>query len=265
VIAVINVMGIIAQHASQVDNISGPGGTSTERVTNSLRSAVADPNVTSIVLNVDSPGGSVSGVQALADEIYNSRGKKPIIAQVNSMMASAAYWIGAAADEIVMTPGSQAGSIGVYLMHKDVSAAAEKEGVKITFVKAGKYKTEANPFEILGKDAATSLQATVDSYYADFINGVAKFRGVSSEDVRNGFGEGRVVKDKMAVKAGMADSIATLDETLRRLTSKMLPFWSSRLCPNLLPKIKSLRSPLSAQMNQMLGVVAGISIACARN
>lgn len=218
-IAVINVMGVIAQHASQVDNISGPGGTSTERLSNSMRSAIADPNVTAIILNVDSPGGNVNGVQALAEEIYKARGKKPIVAQCNSLMASAAYWIGAACDEIVMTPGSQAGSIGVYALHRDISAAAEKEGFKFTHISAGKYKTEGNQFEPLHDEARVAMQKTVDAYYGDFTKAVAKYRGVSVNDVRHGFGEGRTEKDGDAVVAGMADSVGTLDETIRRLAS----------------------------------------------
>ncbi len=227
VIAVINVMGIIAQHASQVDDISGPGGTSTERLSRSFRSAMADPSVTAIVFNIDSPGGSVSGVEALANEIFKARGKKPIISQVNSLMASAAYWIGAAADEIVMTPGSQAGSIGVYALHKDISKASDNEGVKFTFISAGKYKVEGNSFEPLSDEARAATQKSVDSYYADFTSAVAKFRGVKISDVRNGFGEGRVEKDTFAVEAGMADKIATLDETLRRVAT-MKPKGSMR-------------------------------------
>lgn len=219
VIAVINVSGIIAQHAHQVDDISGPGGTSTERVAQSFRAAMADPNVTAIIFNHDSPGGSVSGVQALADEIFAARGKKPIVSQVNSMMASAAYWIGAASDEIVMTPGAQAGSIGVYMMHKDVSKAADNEGVKVTFIKAGRFKTEGNPFEALGEEAAAAFQASVDSYYKDFVDSVARSRGVKPKAVRNGFGEGRMLKDVAAVDAGLADSVATLDQTIRRLAT----------------------------------------------
>ncbi len=218
-IAVINVFGVVAQHASQVDGISGAGGTSTERVSSSFRQAMADPNVKAIVLNIDSPGGSVSGVQALADEIFKARGKKPIIAQVNSLAASAAYWIAAAADEIVMTPGAQVGSIGVYATHKDVSAAAEKDGVKVTFISAGKYKVEGNPFEALNSEAASAMQSMVDSYYVDFVSAVARGRGVSAEDVRGGFGQGRVVKDKAAIKEGMADRIDTLDGTLKRISS----------------------------------------------
>lgn len=227
-IAVINIMGIIAQHAHQVDDVSGPGGTSTERVAKSFRAAIADPNVSSIIFNIDSPGGSVSGVQALADEIFAARGRKPIVAQVNSMMASAAYWIGSAADEIVMTPGAQAGSIGVYLMHKDISKKADTEGVKVTFIKAGRFKTEGNSFEAIGEEALSSFQSSVDSYYSDFTKSVARHRGVTDSDVRGGFGEGRMVKDHKAVKAGMADQVATLDETIRRVAGKTKSTTSER-------------------------------------
>jgi len=212
-------MGIIAQHAHQVDNISGPGGTSTERVTNSFRAALAEPSVVGIVFNIDSPGGNVHGVQALADEIFRARGRKPMIAQVNSTMASAAYWLGAAADEVVMSPGAQAGSIGVYALHRDASVAAEKEGFKMTFISAGKYKVEGNAFEPLGDEARAAVQASVDDYYGDFIGSVAKYRGVKVSDVRNGFGEGRMEKDHKAVKAGLADRVATFDDTLRRMAT----------------------------------------------
>lgn len=226
-IAVINVMGVIAQHAAQVDDICGPGGTSTERVTNSLRAALNDPSVKAIVFNIDSPGGNVYGVQALADEIMKSRGSKPMIAQANSLAASAAYWIACAADEIVITPGGEVGSVGVYALHQDVSKAAEMQGVKFTFVSAGEYKVEGNSFEPLGDEAKAAVQKMVDSYYSDFTKGVAKGRGKPVADVRDGFGKGRVLKDGDAVAAGMADRVGTLDDTLRRLSNPKKPAGAS--------------------------------------
>lgn len=219
VIAVISFFGIVAQHASQVDDISGPGGTSTERVANSYRAAKSDPSVKAIVINFDSPGGNVSGVQVLADEIFNGRGEKPVIAQVNSLCASAAYWVASSCDEIVMTPGAMAGSIGVYSLHQDVSKAVDAAGLKFTFISAGKYKVEGNAFEPLSDEAAQAAQSNVDAFYNDFVSAVARGRGVSVADVTGGFGEGRVVKDKQAVKAGMADRVDTLDGTIRRLSS----------------------------------------------
>ncbi|MGV1867215.1 MULTISPECIES: S49 family peptidase [unclassified Rhizobium] len=218
VIAVISFFGIVAQHASQVDDISGPGGTSTERVGNSFRAALNDPSVKAIVINFDSPGGNVNGVQVLADDIFNARGQKPVIAQVNSLCASAAYWVAASCDEIVMTPGAMAGSIGVYTLHQDVSQAVDAAGLKFTFISAGKYKVEGNSFEPLSDEAAQAAQSQVDAFYNDFVSAVARGRGVAAADVTGGFGQGRVVKDKQAVKAGMADRVDTLDGTIRRLS-----------------------------------------------
>ncbi|WP_261334877.1 S49 family peptidase [Rhizobium leguminosarum] len=220
VIAVISVFGIIAQHAPQVDDISGPGGTSTERLSDSLKKAVADPSVSSVVLNIDSPGGSVHGVQALAAEIYKAREQKPIIAQVNSLAASAAYWIASSASEIVVTPGGLVGSIGVYTLHQDVSKAVDRAGLKFTFISAGKYKVEGNAFQPLSDDASKASQGRVDSYYRDFTGDVARGRKVPVDQVRSGFGEGRVVKDHDAVKAKMADRVGTLDSTIKGLMTR---------------------------------------------
>lgn len=217
VIAVLNVMGIIAQHAHEVDDISGPGGTSTERLLASIRAARREPSVKALVINIDSPGGGVFGVEEAADEIRAARGDKPIIAQVNSLAASAAYWIASAADEIVITPGGLAGSIGVYALHEDRSVMAEKLGLKYTFVSAGKFKVEGNALQSLGDEAHQAIQSRIDTYYDAFVGAVAKGRGVKPEAVRGGFGEGRVVGAKEAVKLGMADRIGTLDDTLRRL------------------------------------------------
>lgn len=216
-VGVINIFGVIAQHARQVDNVSGPGGTSCERVSAALRQALANPNIGSILFNIDSPGGNVFGVQALADEILAARGKKRMVAQANSLMASAAYWIGCCADEIVVTPGGQVGSIGVVALHEDWSSAMEKAGVKYTFITAGKYKVEGNSFEPLGEEARTAIQADVDAYYRDFVRGVAKARGVSVREVLDGFGQARTVKDGDAVKERMADRVGTLDDTLQRM------------------------------------------------
>lgn len=223
VIAVLSCFGIIAQHAADVDDISGPGGTSTERLGASFRAALGDPTVKAIVLNIDSPGGSVYGVQELADEIFKARGQKPIVAQVNSLAASAAYWIASACDEIVVTPSGQVGSIGVYGLHEDDSKLLGDLGIKFTFVFAGEYKVEGNPYEPLGDEARAAMQKLVDAYYDTFVKAVARGREVKATDVRNGMGQGRVVTAADAVQLGMADRVATLNETLRRLSAARQP------------------------------------------
>lgn len=216
-IAVIPIYGVISQRMSMMNEISGPGSASTEAIGNAFRQALNDPNVGSILFDIDSPGGTVTGTPELADEIFKARGQKPIVAIANSQAASAAYWIGSAADELVVTPSGEVGSIGVYAAHIDISKMEEMDGVKTTLISAGKYKVEGNPYEPITPEAQAAMQADVDAFYSMFVKAVARQRGASVSDVRNGFGEGRTVLAADAVKAGMADRVATFEQTLQRM------------------------------------------------
>lgn len=219
-VAVLPLYGVVAHRAHMVANVSGPGGTSTELFGRSLRAALADEQVGAILLDVDSPGGAVAGTPELVDLIYQSRGQgKPIVASANSLAASAAYWIGSAADEFVVTPSGTVGSIGVLAAHEDRSEAAAKEGRRITYVTAGKYKAEGNPHEPLTDEARAEVQRMVDHAYGVLVESIARNRGVSAQAVRESYGEGRVLEAKRALAAGMVDRIESFDETLARLAS----------------------------------------------
>lgn len=213
-VAVLPLYGLITQRTSFAGDFSGPGGTSVQSFTQQFREAVNDPNVKAIVIDVDSPGGDVSGVDELATEIYNARKQKKVTAVSNCLMASAAYYLACSATEIVASPSSLTGSIGVYSAHEDYSQADEKAGVKVTLISAGKYKTEGNMYEPLSDDARSAMQALVDSFYGKFVKAVARGRGVSQAAVREGFGQGRVLTAEDAVKFKLADRVATLDEVL---------------------------------------------------
>lgn len=215
-VAVLPVFGTISQRANMLSEYSG--GTSVERLTEDFREALNDDAVSSIVLRVDSPGGSVYGVTELSDEIYQARGRgKRILAVVDPLMASAAYHIGSSADEIVVTPSGEAGSIGVLALHLDYSKFMEAKGVDPTYISAGKYKTEGNPYEPLTEEAKVAIQADVDDYYAMFVDTVARNRGTTAKAVREGYGEGRVLGAKKAVAEGLADRIDTFDSVIAGL------------------------------------------------
>lgn len=218
-VAVLPLFGVVSHRIHQVQNISGPGGTSTEWFSRRFRQALEDPAVGAIVIDVDSPGGSVYGVAELAAQIYEARGKKKVVAVANSLAASAAYWIAAAAEELVVTPAGEVGSIGVYTAHEDWSKALELKGIKPSLISAGKYKTEGNPYEPLADEARAAIQKRVDEYYDMFTKAVAKYRNATPSAVREGYGQGRVVVAKEALALNMADRIETLDETLARLAS----------------------------------------------
>jgi signal peptide peptidase SppA len=213
-VAVIPVYGVLSHRANMLSEMSG--GTSVQRLQASFRQALSDPDVGAIVLDVDSPGGAVSGIPELADEIRAARGQKPIIAVANTLMASAAYYIAAQADEIVASPSAFVGSIGVFTAHKDISKAEESLGLKTTLISAGKYKVEGNPYEPLPDEARAYAQSMIDETYGAFVNAVAKGRGTTASAVRDGYGEGRAVTAKEAVRLGMADRIGTLEDAIDR-------------------------------------------------
>jgi len=220
-VAVLPVYGVIGHRASLVEDSSSGVNTSTELLGQAFSSLMADPAIAGIVLDVDSPGGSVYGVADLAEQIFAARGMKPVSAVANSLSASAAYWIASSAEEFAITPGGEAGSIGVYTAHTDVSKMMEAEGVKTTLISAGKYKVEGSPYEPLGADAREFIQSRVDDYYDDFVRAVARNRKDTQTNVREGYGQGRVLGASAAVKANLADRIATLDQVVADMQSKV--------------------------------------------
>ena len=217
-IALLPLVGTISQRVGSLNHTSG--GVSTDEFGAWFDAAVNDNEIGAIVLDVDSPGGNVFGVQELSQKIFDARGIKPIIAVANSLMASAAYWIASAADEIVVTPSGEAGSIGVIAVHTDQSKAEEKAGFKTTVMTAGKFKGEANPFEPLSEEAKTAIEGRLSEFYNQFASDVARNRGVKKSEVTTGFGQGRVVGADTAVELGMADRVATLQSVIERLLGK---------------------------------------------
>lgn len=214
-IAVLPMYGVVVPRANLMSDVSG--ATSAEAFGRAFTAAMNDQRIGAVVIDTDSPGGSVAGVDELSRLIYDARGTKPIVAVANHLMASAAYWIGTAADELVMTPSAEVGSVGVFAAHEDVSAAQEKAGVKTTLVSAGEFKTQGNPYEPLTEEALATIQARVDDYYGMFVKAVARNRGVSVAAVREDYGKGLAFGAAQALAAGMVDRIETLDQTLVRL------------------------------------------------
>ena len=216
-IAVLPLYGVVTQRGNMVEDVSGPGSTSTQQFSSALRQFLADDTVGQILIDIDSPGGSVYGVAELADEIQSARTQKPVVAVANSLAASAAYWIGCSASEFYVTPGGEVGSIGVWQAHQDYSKALEESGVKTTLISAGKFKVEGNPYSPLDDEAQSFMQSRVDDYYAAFTKAVARGRGVPIAQVRDGMGQGRVLGADAALAQNMVDGIATFDDVLKKM------------------------------------------------
>lgn len=214
-VAVIPVQGTLAPRMNMMTRISG--GTSMQQLATWVREAADHKDVRAIVLDVDSPGGTVAGTAELADVVRSVRGVKPVKAVATNMMASAAYWIGSAADEIIASPSAVLGSIGVYGIHWDESQANENAGLKATVIRRGVNKGLSTGVEPLTKEGRAVLQEGVDDAYAMFVSAVATQRGVSAKDVEERFGQGKTMLARRAVEAGMADREGTLDQVVREL------------------------------------------------
>lgn len=211
-VQIIPITGPIFPRANMMTEMSG--ATSLSSVREEFAAAVEDDRVSSIMLELDSPGGMADLVPEFAGEIFAARDVKPIVAVANTLAASAGYWLGAAAEEFYVTPSGMVGSIGVFSAHVDRSGREAQDGLKTTLVSAGKYKTEGNPYEPLGEEARAAMQERVNSFYELFTADVARFRGTTQEAVADGYGEGRVLDARAGVRAGLVDGIQTFDSTL---------------------------------------------------
>lgn len=218
-VAVLPLRGVIAHRAGMLDESSG--GVSTESFGRMYRQAMTDPNIGSLVIDVDSPGGAVAGLHELAAEMLALKGSKRVVAVANGSMCSAAYWLAAsAADEIVAIPSASVGSVGVASVYVDDSKQREANGVEVTIFASSANKSDVLGLGPLSEDSKARRQARVDEAAGWFRADVAKGRGISVAEVRAKYGEGVVFGAKEALSAGLIDRIATMDETIGRLVGR---------------------------------------------
>lgn len=214
-VAVIPVTGVIARRLNLFQAFSG--GCSTELVGKQVRQAANDDDVSAIVLDIDSPGGGVFGLNDLAGTISSvSEAGKPVVAHTSELMCSAAYWIGSAAQEMICTADAQVGSIGVAAMHFDYSERDRKEGVRRTVLYAGHYKRLASDEKPLSEEGREYLQERVDNYYSLFVDAVARNRGMSVEDVLEKLADGSTHIGHEALSRGFVHSVGNLEFAISR-------------------------------------------------
>lgn len=218
-IALIPLDGVLAPRMDQMMQISG--GTSTLQFASYVREATADPEIKAIVVPIDSPGGQAVGLEEAAIALRKARDAKPTIAVVMGTMASAVYYIGVGAGEVVAGWDSGVGSIGTVLVHQEFSQADKLEGTTTTVVKAGRYKFVGNSYEPLTAEGRDVLQEEVDAYHGQFVRSVAASRGVSEETVRQRFGQGKMFIASEALRLGMIDRLGSLADVLAELEAEI--------------------------------------------
>lgn len=217
-VAIIPVYGVIAPRMNVMSEMSG--GTTFEKLTGQLREAMGNKAVKTVVLDINSPGGSVAGATEFAKELMQARARKPIVSQIQYTGASAAYWLAAASTEVVAAPSAMVGGIGVYTMHDDLSKALETVGVKRTYISAGAGKVDGNETEPLSEQALARMSSSVEDAYGAFVADVVKGRGagMTADRVRKDW-KAHVYGSAEALSLGLIDRIGTLDDTLARILS----------------------------------------------
>jgi signal peptide peptidase SppA len=196
-----------------------PYAISTKAIAARVRECMADDTCNHLVLLCDTPGGTVVGLPEASDAIYSAResGMK-VTAIVETLCASAGYWLASQASEIVVMPSAMGiGSIGVRMTHVECSRMLERDGITYTHIHSGDYKVEGNFSEPLDDVARERFQLESDTIYSDFLASVARGRGVTVQKVRDDFGQGRVLMPSEAKRVGMCDRLETPDKALARL------------------------------------------------
>lgn len=209
-IAVIPIHGSLVKRSLGMEAASGL--TSYGDITAMLDAALADPQASGILLDIDSPGGEASGSFELARRVREVAALKPVWAVANDAAYSAAYAIAASAQRLFVTETGGVGSIGVIALHVDQSVKDAKEGYHYTAITAGAHKNDYSPHEPLSDAAKTELQGEVDRLYAMFTEHVAAMRGLDLAAVRAT--EAGLFFGTNAVAQGLADGVQTLDATL---------------------------------------------------
>ncbi len=211
-IAIIPVHGTIMKRAYGLQAISG--ARTTLDIKQDIEQALQNPAISGIVLDIDSPGGTVDGTKELADYIKKATTSKTIVGYANGMMCSAAMWLGSACSHIVGFPTSTIGSIGVIIQHQDWSKAEEDAGLKTTFVYAGKYKAMGNSSEPLSPESKEYIQSKIDGIYSMFVDDIATNRELSTSYVLNNLATAATWLAQEAMELKLIDSVGNMEDAI---------------------------------------------------
>ncbi len=226
-IAVIPIEGELVHRFGHLDPYSGMTGY--DGIKMKVQAAEDDPAVKGILLDIDSPGGEVSGCDAAAEAIFAAREAQPIWALINEQATSAAYWLASAAHVVFSPVTGDAGSIGVVTLHVDMSEALEKEGLTVTLIHAGAHKIDGHPFAALPDYVRKNIQTDLTTLHELFAGKVARNRGLTMEAVLATEAEVYMAQD--AIAAGLVDAVASEDEVFEEFAAQLARPESTALLP----------------------------------
>lgn len=218
-VAILPVHGIMLTNANDMQRLSG--ATDTRDLATAICAAADDPSVREIILDIDSPGGEVTAVDAPSAAIEYAKERKTVTAVTSGMMASAAYWIASQADRIVASPNAMVGSISVIYTHVDRSARNEREGVKVSYLTTGDKKALGNPDEPLSDEARSDVTRVITASHQAFVDAVATGRGLEPDWVKANWADDRVEIRTTAQQISMVDDIGTLHDVLTSIQTEV--------------------------------------------
>ncbi len=214
--AIIHIRGVMEKAPSLFSFFFG--GNDMRQTGRMIQAAARDKEIRSIVLLIDSPGGTVDGTKELADAVAAAAQEKRVIAQVDGMAASAAFWVASQATQIFAQPTDMVGSIGVILPLLDISKNLEEDGVELVTITTGKFKAAGMLGTEITEEQRAEFQKLVDGRFEIFTAAVAKGRGMSPK-VLAPLADGRMFLAKNALTLGLIDGIRTIEATLARVTN----------------------------------------------
>jgi signal peptide peptidase SppA len=216
--AVVQINGSLVNGSAGFMRLFGVTGYADIR--SALAEAVADKNIKSILLDINSGGGQVAGLSDLGDFIQTVSKVKPVTTFADGAMGSAAYWLGSTGSHLTITDTTIAGSIGALQVHVDRSEQLKKDGLKATIVRSGKYKALGTALEPLSAVAQAEMQSQVDDINTSFVDHVAKMRNTPAAKVESSMGQGRTFMGKRALAAGLVDSVGNYESALKVIADK---------------------------------------------
>ena len=209
-IAVIYVSGIIS---SSGDGDAGEGGMVAD-IEDQLQQAVDDKHVKAIILRINSPGGEVVASDEIYQAVVAARDKKPVVASIDTVGASGAYYIAVGADYLMANELSITGSIGVIMESFTYGDLADKIGIKFYTFKSGKYKDIMNPAREPTEDEKALVQGLIMEVYEKFVGIVADERNMKVDELKNGLADGRILSGKQALEAGFVDGVGYFEDAI---------------------------------------------------
>ncbi len=191
--------------------------------TNQIKKFLENDSIKGLVLYIDSPGGTPGSPQAIFSDLKKFKVKKPVVAVVENIAASGAYYVAASANKIISAPSSLVGNIGAYFQLPNVKGLADNWLVNMRYIQSGAYKTAGSPFKDMTPAEEAMLQGVTDDTYRQFTEDVAAGRGLKIEEASI-WADGKIFTGSQAKELGLVDEIGSLSDAKEKMRELLVEY-----------------------------------------